>query len=161
MKNETKLKLISLIEPQVIASLIARGYVEQINKDLTWDSIILTDYTEALLLKMEDSSTEFLKQYRELFPIQWRDPLPVLEKRYKSWRKKTQYNISEDEILFLTSDYINNTDSRFIGTSAYFLFKYDKGVYLSRLEKKYEEYLEYVKQIQHSNDERMMKPDRS
>jgi hypothetical protein len=149
MNDNVKLKLIKLIEPQVIASLIAHNYVTQIENSLSWDSIIINDYTTQLIYELDNEDDSFIEEFRELFPPQWRDPVKYLKKRYYQWKKKTTLDISEEEILEIARHYIENTNEQYVGRAGYFFYKYDSGNYFSRLENKYNEINEGALQAQY------------
>lgn len=135
-----KLKLISLIEKNVVSALIANGYVTHLGGDLTWDKIIIKDETLELFntldSKFEINADNLINDLMEIFPKEQLDSKKALLQRWQHFLKKTNLSdITYDEIIDAAKHHVNEMGPKYCGNLFYFFFKEDKKIYQSRLEK--------------------------
>jgi len=141
MNDEVIGKLAKLVEPQVCAALIAKGFasLEEIDDKLIFDNLII-DKSVASKLNINASSfyddPEFLSDLLNIFPSgEYRCSKNVLKSRLRSFMKKTSFpDITSDEILTAARTWITRKQTPYHGHIINFIFKYDNKVYMSRLE---------------------------
>ena len=136
--DNLKLKLISLIDKQLVSLLIANGYITHLGGEIDWNNIIVKDETLELLNlveKKDNNYKEIIKSLMEIFPKNQLDSENALLKRYESYLKKTELkNITDDEILDAATDWVTNKGPIYCGNLFYFFYKEDKKIYTSRLD---------------------------
>lgn len=141
MINESiKLKLIDLIEKNVVSILIANSYVTHLGGELTWNNIVVRDETLELFnlldKKEEINADRLIDELMEIFPKEQLDSKKALLQRWANFLKKTTVsNITHNEVIEAASNHVEDHGPKYCGNLFYFFFKEDKKIYQSRLEK--------------------------
>ena len=140
IEDGIKLKLINLIEKNVIGSLIANSYVTHLGGSLTWDRVVIRDETSELLktldTKEEINAEKLIAELMEIFPKEQLDSKKALLARWNSFLKKTDLtNLTYNEVIEAAQKHIDDMGPKYCGNLFYFFFKEDKKIYQSRLEK--------------------------
>ena len=140
IEDGIKLKLINLIEKNVIGSLIANSYVTHLGGSLTWDRVVIRDETSELLktldTKEEINAEKLIAELMEIFPKEQLDSKKALLARWNSFLKKTDLtNRTYNEVIEAAQKHIDDMGPKYCGNLFYFFFKEDKKIYQSRLEK--------------------------
>lgn len=138
--DNIKLKLISLIEKNVVSTLIANGYITHLGGNLTWDRIVIKDETLELFNtldnKPEINADKLISELMEIFPKEQLDSKKALLQRWSQFIRKTDIsNITYDEIIEAAQNHVNEMGPKYCGNLFYFFFREDKKIYKSRLEK--------------------------
>jgi hypothetical protein len=138
--DSIKLKLIDLIEVNVIGSLIANSYVTHLGGSLTWDRIVVRDETIELLNSIENkpeiNAEKLIDALMEVFPKEQLDSKKALLQRWNQFIKKTNIpDITYNEVIEAAQKHVDDMGSKYCGNLFYFFFKEDKKIYQSRLEK--------------------------
>lgn len=141
MNDEVIGRLAKLVEPQVCAALIAKGFasLEEVDDKLIFENLII-DKSVASKLNINVNSfyedPEFLNDLLNIFPSgEFRCSKNVLKSRLRSFMKKTSFpDITSDEILTAARTWITRKQTPYHGHIINFIFKYDNKVYTSRLE---------------------------
>jgi hypothetical protein len=141
MNSEIISKLAKLVEPQVCASLIAKGYatLEESDDKLIFENLVIEKSIIKKLGITESSfyeDSEFLNELLNTFPSgEYRCSKNVLKSRIRNFMKKTSFpDITPDEILTAARTWITRKETPYHGHIINFIFKYDNKVYTSRLE---------------------------
>ena len=140
INDNIKLKLISLIEKNVISTLIANEYVTHLGGEFTWNRIVVKDETLELFntldSKDEINADKLIDELMEIFPKEQLDSKKALLQRWSYFLKKTNIlNITYDEVVEAARQHVAETGPKYCGNLFYFFFKEDKKIYQSRLEK--------------------------
>ncbi len=136
MTNELKLKLIELVEPQVVAALVAHNYVSISGKKLIWSNVIIHDDTLELINVKNNTNEDLIEQMIESFPKMGRDSYNAVSARLKQWRTKcTIENVTNAEILEATENHCKGKEDKYVGKLINFIYKHDNSIYTSRLER--------------------------
>lgn len=142
-----RLKLIDLIEKQVVSLLIANGYVDKAGPDISWESVNMSDKAYELLNILESSNKEneaIIDSLMEIFPKKQLDSKKALLQRYEKFLQKTELkNITKDEVCEAARHWIKEKGDIYCGNLFYFFYKEDKKIYISRLENLIREIREY------------------
>ena len=138
--DNIKLKLISLIEKNVVSTLIANGYITHLGGNLTWDRIVIKDETLELFNtldnKPEINADKLISELMEIFPKEQLDSKKALLQRWSQFIRKTEVSdITYNEVIEAAQNHVDEMGPKYCGNFFYFFFKEDKKIYQSRLEK--------------------------
>ena len=134
-------KLVDEIQPQVISILIARGYVEVIDKNgpYKWGNCKITKDGEKVTKIIEVNET-FLLEYLKLWPAGYRSTKSLV--KAKLARFLTEHDCSEEDIILATKKWLLDKRTPYHGKADFFFYKEISGGEESRCE----EYIELIKE---------------
>ena len=135
--DNIKLKLISLIEKNVVSTLIANGYITHLGSNLTWDRIVIKDETLELFNtldnKPEINADKLISELMEIFPKEQLDSKKALLQRWSQFIRKTDIsNITYDEIIEAAQNHVNEMGPKYCGNLFYFFFREDKKIFMKK-----------------------------
>lgn len=93
--------------------------IDHNNEEVVWKQELFTD------VKQEDVSEEWIKEYRQLFINAYKPKggsLLECKKRMKDFLKEFP-DVTKEEIMDATEEYIKNTDFKYLREAHYFIWK--------------------------------------
>lgn len=135
-------KLIKEIEPNVISILIAKGFVQLVDKKgpYKWGNCKITKEGEQVT-KVVDVKDTFLVEYMKLWPAGYRSTKSLV--KAKAARFITEHSCSEEDIIKATKKWLSEKRTPYHGKADFFFYKQITGGEESRCE----EYLELTKGV--------------
>jgi len=137
--NDQIASLARMVEPSVIASLVAHGFAEiDFDNELSFDNLILTDETASKLgitnKQKFYEDKQFLKNLLETFPEGNRCSSNALQSRLKVAYKKFLHNYTAEDVIEAAIYWCRSKQYPYQGDLINFIYKYDRSrVFDSRL----------------------------
>jgi len=114
------LKLIKLIEKQIVGILIAKGWAK--SKEYSFSTLTLTPMGKREINSSDPLITDdWIKQWRNLWPPNMRGQVSVIREKLNNFLM--EYNVTLEEITQATEKHLSANQAPYCGKAIYFFLK--------------------------------------